>query len=154
MDDKEVLQVVEDSNASWHCGDGKGKHGITNQNSIGIEICVNSDGDYDKAVEKAIELTKCLMKKHNIPIENVTRHYDASRKTCPHSMSKDNWKVWHEFKDKLGVDDVSEKHWAEKSYDNLKKKGIEIHEKRFDDSITRGEVFALLDRATDKQVKK
>ena len=24
---------------SWHCGDGKGKYGITNSNSISIEIC-------------------------------------------------------------------------------------------------------------------
>lgn len=37
-------------------------------------------------------------------------------------------------------------HWAQKHYDNLIKKGIIINEKRFDDKITRGEVFALLDR--------
>lgn len=40
----------------------------------------------------------------------------------------------------------NEKHWAEKHYESLNKKGVEIHEKRFDDNITRGEVFALLDR--------
>lgn len=150
VDDKEILQVVEDSNASWHCGDGKGKYGITNQNSIGIEICINSDGDYDKAVENAVKLTEHLMEKYNIPIENVVRHYDASRKICPHSMSKNNWETWYEFKAKLGVKDVGEKHWADVHYDNLNKKGIEIHEKRLDDNITRGEVFALLDRLTDK----
>lgn len=37
-------------------------------------------------------------------------------------------------------------HWAEKHYENLKAKGLVIHDKRFDDLITRGEVFALLDR--------
>lgn len=41
-------------------------------------------------------------------------------------------------------------HWAETHYDNLNKKGIEIFEKRFDDSMSRGEVFAMLDRLTDK----
>lgn len=47
----------------------------------------------------------------------------------------------------LGVKFVSnKKHWAEKYYESLRKKGIKIHEKRFDDKITRGEVFALLDR--------
>jgi len=37
-------------------------------------------------------------------------------------------------------------HRAEKHYKSLIEKGVEIHEKRFDDYITRGEVFALLDR--------
>jgi N-acetylmuramoyl-L-alanine amidase len=37
-------------------------------------------------------------------------------------------------------------HWAQEHYDNLVKKGIVIHETRFDDVITRGEVFALMDR--------
>ena len=67
---------------TWHCGDGKGKYGITNSNSIGIEICINSDGNYNIAFQNAVELTKHLMKELNIPIERVVRHYDASRKTA------------------------------------------------------------------------
>lgn len=101
VDDKKILQVVDDANASWHCGDGGGKYGITNQNSIGIEICVNSDGDYNKAVANAIELTKFLMKKYNIPIGRVVRHYDASKKLCPASMSSNNWAKWQWFKEQL-----------------------------------------------------
>ena len=101
VDDKEIIQTVEDTNASWHCGDGKGKYGITNQNSIGIEICVNSDGNYEKAVAKTVELVNHLMKKHNIPIDRVVRHYDASRKICPRSMSANNWDKWNEFKKSL-----------------------------------------------------
>jgi len=98
VDDKKVIQIIEDSNASWHCGDGRGKFGITNQNSIGIEICVNVDGNYEKAFKNAIELTKELMKKYNIPTERIVRHYDASRKLCPASMSIGNWAKWSEFK--------------------------------------------------------
>lgn len=41
---------------------------------------------------------------------------------------------------------VQEPHWAEKHFVSLNKKGIEIQEKRYDDPITRGEIFALLDR--------
>ena len=41
------------------------------------------------------------MKELNIPIERVVRHYDASRKSCPNSMSKNNWAEWHLFKQKL-----------------------------------------------------
>lgn len=101
VDDKETIQTVEDNNVSWHCGDGKGKYDITNQNSIGVEICVNSDGDYDKAVANTVELVKHLMKKHNISIDRVVRHYDASRKICPRSMSSNNWAKWNEFKKNL-----------------------------------------------------
>lgn len=36
--------------------------------------------------------------------------------------------------------------WAQKHYDSLIKKGVVINETRFDDPITRGELFALLDR--------
>ncbi|CDZ74887.1 N-acetylmuramoyl-L-alanine amidase [Peptoniphilus sp. ING2-D1G] len=46
---------------------------------------------------------------------------------------------------------VEEKeHWAEKYWKDLSSKGIEIHEERFDDFMTRGEVFALLDRIIQK----
>lgn len=81
--------------------DGKNKYGVTNSNSIGIEICVNSDGDYAMAVQKSIELTAHLMKLHNIGLDHVIRHYDASRKNCPASMNKNGWEPWRAFKIEL-----------------------------------------------------
>lgn len=91
---------------TWHCGDGKGKYGITNRNSIGIEICVNSDGDRQKAVENALVLVRELMKELDVPIERVVRHYDASRKNCPASMSKDNWAEWYDFKKRINIQEA------------------------------------------------
>lgn len=38
-------------------------------------------------------------------------------------------------------------HWAEAYFEALQKRGITIHEKRFDDCITRGETMALVSRA-------
>lgn len=98
VDDKEILQLVEDNVSAWHVGDGKAKYGITNANSIGIEICVNEDGNYLMAVQNTIELTKQLMDKHNIPLDRVIRHFDASKKICPRSMSSNNWEGWRAFK--------------------------------------------------------
>ncbi len=49
---------------------------------------------------------------------------------------------------------MDKEHWAEKHYDNLNKKGIEVHERRFEDNLKRGEMFAILDRLTDKTVMK
>lgn len=102
VDDKQILQVNDYlKNYTWHCGDGKGKYGITNANSIGIEICVNSDGNYEKAYANAIELTKQLMEELNITVDRVVRHYDASRKNCPASMSSQNWALWNDFRKAL-----------------------------------------------------
>jgi N-acetylmuramoyl-L-alanine amidase CwlA len=101
VDDNNIIQTVEFKDSSWHCGDGGNRNGISNQNSIGIEICVNSDGDYNKAVNNTIELTKYLMKEYNIDINNVVRHYDASGKNCPQSMSANSWQKWKEFKSML-----------------------------------------------------
>lgn len=101
VDDKEIIQTVEDSQASWHCGDGRGKYGITNQNSLGVEICINADGDYKKAVANTVDLIKYLMSKHNISFAQVVRHYDASRKICPGTMRENNWARWHAFKKSL-----------------------------------------------------
>ncbi|WP_411680069.1 N-acetylmuramoyl-L-alanine amidase [Clostridium thailandense] len=101
VDDKEIVQLVEDYNASWHCGDGGGRYAITNHNSIGVEICVNSDCSYEKAVSNAVDLVKFLMQKYSISIDRVVRHYDASRKICPQSMSDNNWERWWNFKNRL-----------------------------------------------------
>jgi glucan-binding YG repeat protein len=41
------------------------------------------------------------MDKYGIGIDNVVRHYDASRKDCPHSFYANNWAKWTEFKQRL-----------------------------------------------------
>lgn len=82
---------------SWHCGDGHGAYGITNGNSVGVEMCINIDGDYETAMRNTVEVVRSLMKELNIPFERVVRHYDASRKDCPASMSYNNWERWRTF---------------------------------------------------------
>ena len=107
VDDKEALQINDFSKYyTWHCGDGKGKYGITNSNSIGIEICVNSDGDFEKALEKAVELVQGL--RVQTGVMEVVRHYDASRKNCPAELSKDNWNEWYKFLDRVNHPKVQE----------------------------------------------
>src|SRR5699024_6054346 len=59
VDDKQVIQSFADNTKCWHAGSKK-----YNEQSVGIEICVNSDGDFKKEVDNAIELTKLLMTKY------------------------------------------------------------------------------------------
>lgn len=98
--------IIEISNPDkyycWHVGDGEGRKGITNQNSIGIEICLESNSTiHPNTLNNTINLTKFLMNKYKIPKSNVVRHYDASGKTCPNKLSSNNWAKWNEFKSKL-----------------------------------------------------
>lgn len=103
IDSHNIIQIVDtDKNYSWAVGDGKGRYGITNNNSVSIEICLESNGHYtSETLKNVLDLTKFLMEKYNIPFNRVVRHYDASRKNCPNTMSYGGWKGWLEFKDKL-----------------------------------------------------
>lgn len=98
VDQDQVVQVVRDEHASWHCGDGRGKFGITNQNSIGIELCINVDSSYNKAFVNTAMLVAYLQQKYQIPSANIIRHYDASHKLCPGTMRANNWERWKNFK--------------------------------------------------------
>lgn len=98
VDDKGIVQFVGDSRSAGAVGDGKGRFGITNRNSISVEMCINSDGDYNKTYFTTVELVKNLMVKFKVPADRVVRHYDASRKFCPNHMRIDNWAKWWKFK--------------------------------------------------------
>ena len=106
VDEKNVLQSVPDNYVAWHCGAVIYKHKeCRNANSIGIELCSYKDskGQYyfsDATVENAVTLVKELMKKYNIPIDNVIRHYDVTGKTCP-APFVNNSTLWTNFKTKL-----------------------------------------------------
>ncbi len=160
VDDKKVLQVNDYTKyATWHVGDGKGKYGITNQNSVGIEICVNEGGDYHTAFLKAVELTKGLMAELGIPADRVVRHYDASRKSCPASMKANGWAYWQDFKNRIaGENEMKEckftdikEHYAAEQIKDLFEMGIVngMDETHFapNEPVTRGQVAIMVRNA-------
>lgn len=97
VDDHCIIQCLELNQRGWHVGDNRGYSNITNSNTIGIEICVNSDGNYMKARANAIELVKYLISITGIPASRIVRHYDASGKWCPRRMLNTP-SLWTEFK--------------------------------------------------------
>lgn len=90
VDDKSIIQCGEYEIGKawrmWHVGDNRGHSNIYNDNSIGIEICVNSDGDFAKARANAIELVKYLMAVLKLGANAVVTHNMASGKHCPSTM--------------------------------------------------------------------
>lgn len=106
VDENEIWQSVKEGDTAYHCGANSYKHPYCrNSNSIGIELCSRQyeDGSYyikHETVSNAVELVKELMKKYDIPIENVIRHYDVTGKICPAPMVKDE-NEWVKFKSQL-----------------------------------------------------
>lgn len=102
----EIWQCVDDADVAWHCGANKYNHAYCrNSNSIGIELCCRKNGNWyfeNKTVDSAVELTKMLMKKYNIPASNVIRHYDVTGKVCPEPFVRDT-NAWKNFKNRLST---------------------------------------------------
>ncbi|NNJ32631.1 peptidoglycan recognition protein family protein [Lacrimispora defluvii] len=123
----EIWQSVEDKNIAWHCGAKKYVHTeCRNANSIGIEMCVRNKGSKadtsrdwyfeDATVQAAIELTKELMAKYNIPADYVIRHYDVTGKVCPNPYVYNHTQhTWDAFKAALTATEVKESGWKEEA---------------------------------------
>lgn len=104
VDDTGIYQAAEHKHATWNCGDGKNRFGINNKNTISIEICVNSDSDYNKAVDNAIELVRYLKGGYYSHCK-VVRHYDASRKHCPRRILDNGY--WNTFLERVNAKESS-----------------------------------------------
>lgn len=109
IDENSITEVVAPGYVAWHCGDGNGAYGITNQNSIGIELCPEADGNFKpETIANALWLGKKLMSDWGISYDNNVRHYDASRKNCPQYLNTDGrWTKWYAFKAQLNTPTVA-----------------------------------------------
>lgn len=106
VDENEIWQVVEDSDAAWHIGAKKYYNSARNNNSIGIEMCCKRRGTKGEwyfepqTIQNTIELTRYLMDKYNIPIERIARHFDCTGKICPQPWVVDET-AWNDFLKKV-----------------------------------------------------
>src|SRR5699024_4119132 len=96
VDDKHAIQHFHETTRCYHAGDGRGKG---NYESIGIEMCVNSDGDYNQTLSNAASLIADIMKRRNIPLKNVVSHGYWTGKNCPRELlAAKNGVTWNDFK--------------------------------------------------------
>ncbi|MFM2228886.1 MAG: hypothetical protein RL607_144 [Bacteroidota bacterium] len=94
VDDHQIIQCLPEDEAGFHVGTAfynytplarilMGKQKSANNVTIGIEMCVNRDGNFDRTLEQAALLTRHLANKYCIDRNHILRHYDISRKECP-----------------------------------------------------------------------
>jgi N-acetylmuramoyl-L-alanine amidase CwlA len=96
VDDHAIYHHIPDNEIAYHASDGRVEGG-GNMASIGIEICVNSDGNFDKARDNAAWLTAKLLKEHNLTIGAVKQHHDFAPdgKNCPQTIRDKG--LWNNF---------------------------------------------------------
>lgn len=90
VDDKEIVQGIEENRNAWHASDGNGKG---NREGIAIEICYSKSGGdrFIKAEENAVDLIVDILKRYNWGIDKVTKHQDYTNKCCPHRTLDMGW---------------------------------------------------------------
>lgn len=91
VDDKEIVQGIEENRNAWHASDGNGKG---NREGIAIEICYSlSGGDrFIKAEQNAVDLIVDILKRYGWGIDRVTKHQDyGNHKYCPHRTLDMGW---------------------------------------------------------------
>lgn len=110
VDDSTIIQCLPDHEVGYHVGGryyqpmGKAimENDLTpNYFLIGIEMCVNKDGDWNKTYQHSVDLAKFLLDKYNFTIKDLYRHYDITGKDCPKMMIEES--KWQAFRSKVNV---------------------------------------------------
>lgn len=96
VDDTEIYHNLPDNEVGYHASDKLVEDG-GNLNGIGIEICVNIDSDYEKALENTVSLVANLLYEYDLTIDAVKKHEDFSPigKICPAKLIETG--SWEQF---------------------------------------------------------
>lgn len=145
VDDHAIVQHLPVGETAYHAGDGASGPG--NATSIGIEICVNADGDFAKAKSNAASLVRLLMQQLNIPIDRVVQHNYWNGKNCPATIRATEG-AWEAFLAMCGASSIlpeTADKWAEDAWEWAFATGI-LDGTRPRDNMTRQELAVVLSR--------
>lgn len=99
VDDKVAIQSYRHNDKCWHGG-----HGTANNGRISVEICINSDGDYKKAVRNAAELVAWILKDIGRTPNDIDQHASYPQgstgwqKDCPAQLRRGRDSIsWSDF---------------------------------------------------------
>lgn len=104
VDDHQIIQCLPEDEMAYHVGANKYNpracrelSDYPNDCTIGIEICVNRDGDFNKTMENTVALAAEICKRYGWTKENLWRHYDITGKDCPRFFVDDATAVAYGF---------------------------------------------------------
>ena len=94
VDDHEIYHHLPDNEVGYNAGDGH-LGGEGNQKGIGVELCVNQDGDFEQTLKNGAVLTAWLLDAYDLSPSDVKKHQDFSGKLCPEILLESG--RWEEF---------------------------------------------------------
>nr|WP_018922694.1 N-acetylmuramoyl-L-alanine amidase [Salsuginibacillus kocurii] len=89
VDDTKTIQHLPTNEIGWHAGPEGNSH------SVGIELCVNQDGNFQQTRQRAIALIQHLLEQLSVSNDHVVTHYFWTTKTCPANLLN-NWDAFLE----------------------------------------------------------
>lgn len=108
VDDHQVVQCLPEDEMGYHVGakkySSKALQGLSdypNDCTIGIEICVNEDGNFDETWKNAVALSADICRRHGWTGYDLWRHYDITGKDCPRFFVDDKTAAAFGFKSAL-----------------------------------------------------
>lgn len=110
-DDHSILRCVPDHEVAYHAGglhylaDGenlRATHPSLTPNFfvLGLEMCVNSDGDWNLTRRNSVDLLAFLLHKYQFSLNDLYRHHDITGKDCPKMLLDAT--AWTNFKTEIG----------------------------------------------------
>lgn len=108
-----IYQSFADNVICWHASDGTATPGTGNNNGIGIEMCVNQDGNYEGTLANNAKLVASLMLKYNLNLDNVKRHHDMDPKgkECPSYLIRTG--RYEEFVEMIRMEYILQKYFSD-----------------------------------------
>lgn len=178
VDDKSVIRCIPENEVAWHAGGTKYTRlaqtrfrSRPNDCLLGIEMCVNTDSDWEKTYRNTVRLTADLLRRYGWSVDCVYRHYDITGKDCPRMMTPyvdGGDEYFHKFKNDVqkmareeltdpGLSmfkDIEKGRWSQQSIERLASAGIlsGTGDGYFQPSqpATREQVAVMLDRILTK----
>ncbi len=85
VDERIAYHHIPDDEIAYHAGKG-------NRSGIGIELCVNQGGDFEKTFYNGAKLTAKLIDIYGLSVHSIKQHADFMDKNCPENIrNNDRW---------------------------------------------------------------
>jgi N-acetylmuramoyl-L-alanine amidase len=116
VDDKQIVRCLPENEMGYHVGARQYKpeavaklSSYPNNCTIGIEMCVNADGNFQETYRRTVELAADILKRYGWGVDRLWRHFDITGKNCPAYFVSDDFarkytgltatQAWAKFKD-------------------------------------------------------
>lgn len=93
VDSKGILRIIPENEMAYHVGAKTYKTkqfgAYPNDKLIGVEMCVNSDGNFSETYKRSVWLVADILRRHKLGIDVLVRHFDVTGKACPLMFTSD-----------------------------------------------------------------